>query len=339
MKTNKLIKSVIEKYKKLNPENHGVLLGVSGGVDSVALAFCLSKVCDNLCLGHITHRGMRDDETLDKETELVRDLAKKLNVSFREFEFVIDKKGNEEGNAREQRYKALAGMMYGDVPQEGWFNPDCLMLATAHHADDQLETLIMKLVRGSGITGMTGMKESREVPYAEDQRLTLIRPMLGITKEDCYEICVENGLEWMEDVTNTEDDKDRNFIRLNVIDALKKVNPKASEHASGFASIMQSTEQMLNDKIIRLPSSMWGNKVSRVSADALRLEQDVVICEWIRHACSYVPRSGNYKVDKISKAMMDQVVDAVRKRKTVSFDWPVRTIEVCPEHLTIKSAE
>jgi len=334
------INDIISRYRRLNPDNKGIVLGVSGGVDSVALAFCLSKVCKNLRLAHITHRGIRDNATLDKETELVRKLADSLSADFQHIEFEVDSEGNIEGNARYQRYQALTRLCYGPADIEGVNvgNPEYRILATAHHADDQLETLLMKLARGSSVSGMSGIREKMNIPYSHDSMLEVIRPMLGIVKEDCYDICRENNLEWLEDATNKETDKTRNLVRHKILPLMKELNPKVSEHATNFAGTMKSVGDLLDEEVLHLPGQeFWGNKVQTVSADALRLKPDVVIHAWLNCACYSIPRSGGIDVDKINRGMLDKVVEAVRKRKNVTFEWPLRYVEVTHAQVIVKA--
>ena len=299
---------------------------VSGGADSVALAFCLKLASKNIKLTNISHEGFRSEEELDADKCLVERLAAKLDVPFTWRRASIAKKGNNEAEARRSRYEELIVSCYHeDAPGIKYTK-----IATAHHADDQLETLLMRIVRGTGTAGLRGVVESRPLDNAD---IEVIRPMLGISKEHCYEICKENNLEWREDETNEDKDYTRNLVRADVVPVLKQINARAAEHASDLACIMHSTHQLVEQAVCMIDCYGYTSSSSKTtSADALRLYPDVVVFEWLRSAARV---TGNSGLDKINKRMLDDVVRAIRGRSSKTFEWPSRVVSVTPQSVTV----
>ena len=323
------INDVISRFRRLNPDNEPTVVAVSGGADSVALAFCLKLASKNIKLTNVSHDGFRSEEELDADKCLVERLAEQLEVPFTWRRALVSKKGNNEAEARRSRYEELIVSCYHeDSPGIKYTK-----IATAHHADDQLETLLMRIVRGTGTAGLRGVVESRPLDNAS---IEVIRPMLGVSKEHCYEICKENNLEWREDETNEDKDYTRNLVRADVVPVLKQINNRAAEHASDLACIMHSTHQLVEQAVCMIDCHGYTDGNSKtVSADALRLYPDVVVFEWLRSAARI---TGNVGLDKINKKMLDDVVRAIRGRGNKTFEWPSRIVSVTPQTVTVSKS-
>ncbi len=152
--------------------------GVLGGADSVALVLALAAATDRIVVGHVVH-DLRTREEVEGDRDFVRDLTAELGLSFVERAVKVRSKrrdggkGNLEALARAARYDALVEMAA---------EAKCRFVATAHHADDQVETLLMGIMRGVGLVGLSGMAESRLLGRAGDgngKRVWLIRPMIA----------------------------------------------------------------------------------------------------------------------------------------------------------------
>ncbi|MFH0776765.1 MAG: tRNA lysidine(34) synthetase TilS [Patescibacteria group bacterium] len=195
-----------------------VLIAVSGGVDSVALLDLLAKKKLGGFLGknlppielvgvaHFNHRIHRDAAAHQK---FVRDLAAKYRLPF--FTKRATTKLKSEAEARDARYKflkAVARKTRADT------------IALAHHADDQVETVLLNVIRGSGLLGLSGMAESRD---------GLWRPLLAIAKKRLFEHCKKNRLKFVYDPTNDDANYSRNFVRLKIIGEMERLNPKVRE--------------------------------------------------------------------------------------------------------------
>lgn len=204
---NKVL-ATIEKYNMLKV-GEPVLVGLSGGADSVSLSLCLKKLGYDVFAVHVNHclRGEESDRDeafcrsfcADNDIELV---VHRVNVS----DYCKEKKLSLELGARELRY---------DVFQKTMKQLNINKLATAHNLSDCLETTILNLVRGCSVKGLCGIPPVRE---------NIIRPLIDCTREEIEKYLSENNQEYVTDSSNLVDDCSRNIIRLNVLPQLKRIN-------------------------------------------------------------------------------------------------------------------
>ena len=203
----------------------GVLVALSGGADSVALLLELHSLQKNGKIGRVAaahlHHGIRGAEA-DEDASFVRVLCKSLCVPYREGHADVPKLSRERGNsvelaAREARYAFLER-----VRREESLD----VIALGHHRDDQAETLLMHLLRGSGTDGLAGMR------VRSGNR---IRPLLRTGKDEILAYLRERGQTFRTDSTNLIPDATRNRIRLCVMPALETVNPAAKRAIAGAA--------------------------------------------------------------------------------------------------------
>ena len=215
------------------PQDANIIVGLSGGADSVALLHVLCKKKDewNITAVHI-HHGLRGEDA-DRDALFAEMFCRKLGVPFVlkkvdvKAESRLRRMGEEEtGRAlRYEIFRELAG-------EEGY-------IAVAHHRKDQAETILMRLCRGTGLTGLTGMAPVRE---------NICRPLLFCSREEVEHYCLENGLEWREDASNQEDKYTRNKLRLQVLPVLEEINPKAVEHIAETAELLALEEDFLEQQ-------------------------------------------------------------------------------------------
>lgn len=224
---NKLL-AFVRQYDMLKSGDR-VICAVSGGADSVALLFAMYLLADKLQISveaaHFNHH-LRGQESV-RDEEFVRDFCGRYDIPlhFGGGTVVTGKKGLEAA-AREARYAYLRSL-----PGK---------IATAHTADDNAETLLMHLVRGTGLRGLGGINPVRE---------NLIRPMLTVTRDDVLAFLNEYHLNWVEDSTNGEDAFLRNRLRHSVMPFLKQENPKLAENLSQTALRLRLEEDALDSQI------------------------------------------------------------------------------------------
>lgn len=220
---NKLT-AFIGAYDMVQPGDH-VICAVSGGADSVALLFALylqkEKLGIRLSAAHFNHH-LRGEES-DADARFVRELCHRFDIPLYEGEAQVSsgKKGLEAA-AREARYAFLKSL-----PGK---------IATAHTADDNAETVLLHLVRGTGLKGMGGI-----TPVGEN----LIRPMLLVTRQEVEEFLEEYCLRHMEDSSNGSDQFLRNRLRHHVMPLLKAENPRLSQNLSAMAQRLRQDEAAL----------------------------------------------------------------------------------------------
>ncbi|MBO7066516.1 MAG: tRNA lysidine(34) synthetase TilS [Alphaproteobacteria bacterium] len=174
-------------------------VAVSGGVDSVALLHWLVEIgADIVCL-HVNH-GLR--AVADTESEYVRDLCKKLNVPCKIFRWMGDKpESGLEAAARAARYKMMTDFCHENEIE---------YLLTAHQADDQIETFLMNLGRGSGVFGLAAMQ-----PVSERDGIKIVRPLLNVSREELKNYCDTRGIKYFVDEMNNDARYTRVRIRKN----------------------------------------------------------------------------------------------------------------------------
>jgi tRNA(Ile)-lysidine synthase len=174
-------------------------VAVSGGVDSVCLLHWAVKSGLNVTALHVNH-GLRD--AADVETQYVVDLCKKLQIPYQVFYWTDDKPATGlEAAARDARYKFMTDWCLEN-------NIDALMIA--HQADDQIETFLMNLSRGSGVSGLSAMQ-----PESYRNGVKIVRPLLGIFRSELVKYCDENNIKYFDDEMNEDESYTRVKIRKN----------------------------------------------------------------------------------------------------------------------------
>lgn len=222
----KRFKNKIEELKGLiNDDSWSVpvfLLAVSGGMDSMCMADLFVRTCglSDIAIAHCNF-NLRNDES-DGDESLVREWAAQWNLKVHviSFDTVSYAKAHDmsiEMAARELRY--------------AWFARLCLQhgysyVAVAHHADDNAETMLLNMTRGTGIKGMTGMKNVSELPCPEvSVPARLARPMLGFTRKQIEGYVLKHKVPFRNDSSNFSVDYRRNRIRHEIFPVMKKLNP------------------------------------------------------------------------------------------------------------------
>lgn len=240
------VRKTIEEFHMF-PQGARIVVGVSGGADSVALLHLLSgwqAAYDwRLTAVHI-HHGLRGEEA-DKDQAFVEALCRTLGIPCIIRRFDVAKEARTRGLGEEETGRLLRYAVFQEMAGEEGY------IAVAHHRGDQAETLLMRLCRGTGLTGLVGMREVRG---------NLCRPLLECSRQEIEAYCRQEGLFWREDATNQQDTYTRNKLRLRVLPLLEEVNPLAVEHMAQTAALLAAEEDYLSEQAeqiyagLRLPS-------------------------------------------------------------------------------------
>ncbi|HBF14257.1 MAG TPA: tRNA lysidine(34) synthetase TilS [Clostridiales bacterium] len=206
------------------PRDTAVAVGFSGGADSVALLALLAERAKTdgfpLLALHI-HHGIRGAEA-DRDEAFCRVFAERLGVDFCAVRVDVPAWAKAHGMGLEEAARELRYRCFADVMAERKIP----LLATAHHADDNAETVLFRLARGTGLDGLCGIPAVRKTERPEGGMV--VRPLLPFTKEDILAFCRARGLEFVTDSTNREPCCARNILRLEVLPALERAVPNAA---------------------------------------------------------------------------------------------------------------
>jgi tRNA(Ile)-lysidine synthase len=225
------VTNTIRKYSMLSGEER-VLIGISGGPDSVCLLHVFDKIKDDFRLDlHATYidHCLRPGET-DAEIQFCKNLCENLKIPFITKSINVKshaekQKINMQEAARQLRYKAF---------EETSYEINAHKIALGHTADDQAETLLMRLFRGSGPTGLSGIPPVRG---------NIIRPLIEIERKEIERFLDDEKIDFIVDSSNLKKDYLRNKIRLSFIPMLKELNPDIIETLSKTAEIFRDEER------------------------------------------------------------------------------------------------
>jgi tRNA(Ile)-lysidine synthase len=239
-------------FPQFSKDGHFVL-AVSGGADSVVLAHLLKGAGINFEIAHCNF-GLRGAES-DRDENFVQALAVSLDVPFhvKHFDtnaFALEHKISIQEAARDLRY--------------AWFATFNTIVVTAHHANDNIETVFMHFCRGTGIAGLTGIE-----PYKANERL--LRPLLIFHKQEILDYANEAGIAFVEDSSNSSDKYTRNFFRHQLLPSVREVYPQSEQNilltikhlrevSEVYKEAMQkivSKLQFINGNEIHIPVLMW----------------------------------------------------------------------------------
>ncbi len=230
----KLIIDAIQQYSMLPEDVKCVTVALSGGADSMALLFSLMSLKESLGItvkaAHFNHmiRGAeayRDEQFVKEQCD---NAGIELAVGRADVPLYAKENGiSTELAARKLRYEFFSKINEGVV-------------ATAHTASDNLETVIFNLSRGTGPDGLCGIPPKRDI---------FIRPLIFCTRQNIEEYCSENGIPYVTDSTNLSDDYTRNKIRHNIIPVLKEINPSVEKAVQRTASLLKEDSEYISSKV------------------------------------------------------------------------------------------
>ena len=249
------VKQHLERYKPTYP----ILIAVSGGVDSMVLLHILRTLIapQNIVVIHINHH-LRTES--DRDTELVKRVCNAYNIAFESYDIHIDEHKNIECTMRNKRLNIYNTVSIVHKTGAVW---------TAHHSTDLVETMLLKLTKGTGIKGL----------QAYDIHT---KPLLYTTKKMIYDYARNNNIEWLEDASNKDNKYSRNRIRNSVMPHLELINSSLEEvflrefihikDAYNYIQTMIPTDKSMHLKtFLELP--------------------DIIKTEWIRANCTTTPSS------------------------------------------------
>ncbi|MBQ5698225.1 MAG: tRNA lysidine(34) synthetase TilS [Lachnospiraceae bacterium] len=294
----------VREYMKQNhmaEPGDGVLAAVSGGADSVCLLLVLKALEESLGI-HVAafhlHHGLRGAEA-DRDERFVRELCERLQVPLYAVREDVAGYAKTHGLSEEEAGRILRYQWLEKTAGEF----GCRRIATAHHKDDQTETVLMNLFRGSGLRGLGGIRPVRLL----SGELTLIRPLLGINRQEIETYLLEEKEAWCEDSTNKELIYARNKVRNELIPWIREhINDRAEEHilkTAAFAS--QADEYFVSQAEKLLGDGFQDHEASFAEIDTVLFDSQPDIMK------SYLIRAMIMKVSGSAKDISARHMDAI----------------------------
>ena len=219
-----------------------VLCAVSGGLDSMCLLDLLDRWCrerdGRVVAAHFNH-WLRGTES-DRDETFVRDWCAAHDISFVSGSGDVRGLAEREGLSLEE---AARNLRYAFLRQEAEKLGPRIRIYTAHHADDNAESILFNLIRGTGVAGLTGMAYQQDGIY---------RPLLNVARAELADYAAAYGIPHVEDSTNGDPDAAaRNYLRLEVMPRLKQINPKAVEHINSAGRRLRVVDRSLEEEAVR----------------------------------------------------------------------------------------
>lgn len=281
-KSNPTVHAVASAWRRLTggkavrDADRRTLIACSGGADSSALVLALAHQSANIVVAHVVH-DMRPAAESAKCLASARTLAESLGLTF--VSAAVTAKpmgGNYEAAARDQRYAALEQL----AKKHG-----CRFIATGHHAEDQLETILLRLLRGAGPKGFAAIRTRRKLPGGT----VVVRPMLALSREQAQALCRESGWQWSEDATNADLTHRRSALRATVLPPLLAIDPQAPRKAADAARLALLASDHLDRAASSLETAAATDRQGVFDREKLRSADRIVLLTWLRKLDPHSP--------------------------------------------------
>jgi tRNA(Ile)-lysidine synthase len=239
---DKLQQHINHKFSFLKEKK--LLIAISGGIDSVVLTYLLNNLNFDISLAHCNF-NLRGEES-DKDETFVKELGRKLKAetfttNFDTEKFAIENQLSTQVAARNLRYD-----WFQETANKHQFD----FVLTAHHADDNLETFLINLTRGTGLDGLTGIPKLNN---------NVARPFLIFSRKEIEQYAIQNSIEWREDKSNESSKYLRNKIRHQIVPILKEINPNLLNSFQNTTEYLQGSQDVINDSINALKKKTLNN--------------------------------------------------------------------------------
>ena len=319
-KSHPVVHAIISNWRRLTggkavrDADRRTLIACSGGADSSALVLALATQPASIVVAHIVH-DMRPEADSARCLDAARFLAESIGVPFDSAR--IEAKalgGNYEAAARGLRYAALEQLA---------LRHGCRSIATAHHAEDQLETILLRLIRGTGPKGLAAIRAKRRLPSG----LMVVRPMLSLTREQVRRLCRDCQWSWSEDASNADVSHKRAAIRAEVLPRLLEIEPQAALRAVDAARLSLLAADHLGRAAGELARASETADPERFDRATLRSADRIVLLTWLRtlHA------GASFRV-------LDSIARIVRSNSGEPREWSLgeNTIRLTRDELCVR---
>jgi tRNA(Ile)-lysidine synthase len=231
-----------EQFPATTIANNHFMIAVSGGLDSIVLAYLMHHAGASCSIAHANFQLRGAESTRDEQ--FVRSFASSLHIpifvhAFETAQYAETYKMGIQEAAREIRYAWFDTLLQQVSAEKG----KAAFLLTAHHADDQVETVLMQLFRGTGLHGLTG------IPARREDIIKMMRPLLTFSKAQIKNFALKNQIDHIEDSSNFSNDYTRNLIRNQLIPQIESVYPQVTTNILDTIERLKEAEQIVNNTI------------------------------------------------------------------------------------------
>lgn len=310
-----------EKFLKTIKENNLIqkediiVVGVSGGPDSITLLYCLNKYKEKfsckLVVAHINHL-IREDSTEDEK--FVESVCKKLNIKCYIKRVNVLEIAKKEKRGTEEVGRKIRYAFFDYVSKKENANK----IAIAHNMNDNAETMLMNLVRGCGLVGLEGIQAIEYNKY--------IRPLINCKREEIEKYCEKNNLEPRIDYTNKENIYKRNEIRNELIPYLKKLNPNIIQNLSNLSKIINDENKYINKQVENIYNKISSENKNKIELDLnkfnelnITIKQNIII---------YVINKLNGNVNNIQKVNIDDIIKICSRNIGNKYITPNKNLKI-----------
>ena len=277
------------RHNNLNIENKKLTLAVSTGVDSMALLISFmelrKEIPFEIIICHVNHNRREESKI---EEEYIRNFSLKNNLKCHVKNLEFKEDNNFQARAREERYQFFYEVMDKEESD---------MLLLAHHGDDLMETILMRILRGSSLSGYSGMKGVTEVG---DKKI--IRPFLNLSKAEIINYQSEKGFKYFEDISNSHLDYTRNKVRHLIVPALKEVENNAMNKFLEFSKNINDVSNFLSECVKKFISE----KVSINDSEISFLKSDFSFLD------EFIQREVLFEVLKEEKLSLKNILEIIK---------------------------
>ena len=287
---------ILDKLKRELPNNITIITATSGGPDSMVLLNLLSTVKKEKSLtivcAHVNHKLRKES---DDEAKMVKEYCAQNNIIF-EYMTIDEYKGNTENYARKKRYEFFETLI------KKYSSP---YLLTAHHGDDLMETIMMRLIRGSSLKGYAAFSEiTSKIDYK------IYRPLITKTKEEILNYVKSNNIPYALDKTNDSDVFTRNRIRKYILPYLKKENKNVHLKFLEFSKTLTETEIYLNKQTQKAISNTY--KDNKLNLDLFLKEEPLIQKKIIQNI---LDKTYKENINLIKDVHVNNILHAVKNNK------------------------
>ena len=294
----KRIREYIDKHNMINRGDR-VILGLSGGPDSVCLFFVLLAIKEEYGISiqaiHVNHmiRGADADE----DEHYVRYLCLEYDVPLQVLRIDIPKHAKESGRSLEEEARIARHDAFEKAALEAESEGMIAKIAIAHNANDNAETVLFHMARGAGLDGMCGIAPVRG---------RIIRPLLEVSKEEILQLLEENQVPYCIDATNSHVEYDRNRIRHNIIPELQQVNERALEHITDMTARLTEIADYISIEtkgLLQIAKSSENRLRKRAIATAPRVIACQALKEYLSQFMPYQKDVASIHIDAIMELL------------------------------------